>query len=254
MVEDAWPLYANETGRIDIPSARPDVAESVCTSCLKRSDEGAHVLEPPVCTSFVLAIQRDVRVPDPAVRPAKPTVPLTAKVRHGVVVETPKLPPFRMVKAGVLVRLVEEAIINALVVEAYPTAHALLSEANWKVASPTPLASPIVVRPVASMEKSEVVAVAVELAIWKSIGEYAPLLRAWIDNFAYGVLEPMPRRSVVSFQKKLVASLAKVAPSLNWMAPAMPLAVPPPPPTHVPLTAKQPFLMFMPPEEEEGEG
>src|SRR3989338_8919864 len=68
-----------------------------------------------------------------------------------------------------------------------------------------------------------------------------------MDNFAYGVLEPMPRRSVVSFQKKFPASLVKVAPSLNWMAPAMPLAVPPPPPRQVPLTAKQPFLMLMPP-------
>ena len=76
---------------------------------------------------------------------------------------------FKIVKATLLEKLVEDAMLKDLSVELYPMFHAFESEPNWRFASPVPELLPSVTRPVLSTLKSVVVAVpAVVEAITKS--------------------------------------------------------------------------------------
>ena len=135
-----------------------------------------------------------------AVRPATERLPLkrplpwTDRSCEGEVVLMPTLRLFfKMVNATLLEKSVEDATLKDLSVELYPTDHALLSEANWKFASPVPELSPTVVRPVLLTLKSVVVAVGVEDAIAKSVDKLpvAPLGVA-IESRAYGEVVPTP--------------------------------------------------------------
>lgn len=128
-------------------------------------------------TPEVRAIGVNATVPVAVSVPPRKVLPATSRRLVGEVVPMPMLRLlFKMVKATLLEKPVEDAMLNDLSVELYPMFQALASEANWKFASPVPELSPIVVRPELSTLKSVVVAVAVDEAIENKVVFVSPLL------------------------------------------------------------------------------
>ena len=102
--------------------------------------------------------------------------------------------------------------VNRVVLNAVPLA---LAKAKFdKVEEPEVYRFWMVVNPMFETEKSEVVAVWVELAISKRDRLVSPLL-AWSDSLEYGELDPIPK--LVPLKTKPAVSVRAVAPVLVWM-------------------------------------
>jgi hypothetical protein len=180
------------------------------------------------------------------------TPPNTVKRAYGVDVPMPVYPPFEILKTVVEVeRSVDDEMRNALVDEAIPNVHANASAPTWIGTSPIAVldGSPNDATPVFEIEKSVVVAVAVDDATAKSmLPTSVSVAYAWTDNFAHGDDVPTPRRLLVlsnairSWNERFDADVQNAKRSV---APE-PVTDPPPVEIHEPLKAKQPAVMFKP--------
>jgi hypothetical protein len=125
----------------------------------------------------------------------------TVSCHRGDVVPIPTAPVFWMVKTvDDVARVVDDAIRNDESADANPIVHAKSSRPSWIGAScfMVDVGSPIMVWPVLSTENKVDVAEDVEEAIAKSVlFTSVSFANAWTDSFAYGVVEPTPRRSLV---------------------------------------------------------
>lgn len=98
--------------------------------------------------------------------------------------------------------------------------HALLSEANWKFASPVPDSSPIVVNPVLETLNKDVYVLAVDDDTENRVLCVSPLLACTVRR-AKGVVVPIPSDLVDSLQKKLELFCEIVEPLENKTEPSV---------------------------------
>jgi len=133
--------------------------------------------------------------------------PATESLEYGEVVPMPTLRLlFAMVKATLLEKSVEDAMLKDLSVELYPIFQASASEPNRRLASPLPVVPPTVTSPAWSTLKSVVVAVpAVVEAMANSGVPAAVLAELEIERSAYGEVVPIPTYPAVERKSEEVA-------------------------------------------------
>src|SRR3989344_9349266 len=200
----------------------------------------------------------DVTPPIFVVSPSRPTVPATAKVRHGLVVATPMFPPPAIWKYSVPVDDATENIadVTASVSTYNVEVPSEFSIANAEVMSVVVFKRVPVVPETERSQLGEVVPMP-PLPVFKTVSsveeaefiilnaDLPDVCSSQMVSFADAV--EVPRAKRLSTESHLrVDAPPKEPPLLNWISPELPAGVPPPEDRQVPETAKHPPVRLMP--------